>query len=216
MKPGMKSDFRAKSAAILFAFGMLAGGSAMANNLVLNGNFATGNLSHWTQSGDTTYTHVINELIYNPSGTNSIAGKSLEMGPSSPGSIFQSVSGLTIGHTWYFSFDWEAPYVASDANTNPSDATLLDAYLGGNLIFSTQNTQANWTREIFSFTPSSTSTTIKFTSQNGPDFNHLTNIAISLVPPPALPVPELPLPLMLSAGLLLPFLSRRLRNMRLA
>ena len=80
-------------------------------------------------------------------------------------------------------------------------------------VLSSQDVQTSWQRFTMPFTATATTAPIMFTAMNGPDFTHLTNVQITLRPPPAIPaVPELPAPLMLSAGLLVPLLGRRFRR----
>jgi hypothetical protein len=187
------------SVVTLATLGVMAENPAQAFNLVINGNFATGNLSGWTQSGDTSFTQVIRENTLTGSGF------ALEMGPATPGVVSQGISPglsrLLIQQSYDFSFDWMVPFVDGDS--------FLIASFDGITLFTTAASVQPWTHEAMTFNAQGGNALLQFTAENAPDFYHLTNISIT-------PVPEAPVPVLLSYGLLVSWCARRLRRRHLA
>lgn len=183
---------------VLVAAGLAAASSAMATNMVVNGNFSTGNLAGWDQSG-------VDPSAYNRVESGNVLGVQqnfLEMGAvGGSSSISQLIPTLT-GHGYNISFDWLVP--------NDSSTDFMTTTFGGTTGFNTvATTQSNWVQESFNAVATSSSTALQFTARNDPNWYYISNISVT-----AAPVPEIPVSLMLSIGLLVPLASKRLRARR--
>ncbi len=153
---------------------LLAGRANAGPNLVLNGDFHTGDFTDWSLSGNTGFTSVT---------TGGPSGHYAALGPiGSDGFLMQQNLATTVGDNYSFSFLLE-----SDGET-PND---FSASLAGQTVFSQTNIpQQPFTLHTFTVTATGTSSTISFAFRNDPGFLGLTDISVTDLGPSVAPVPE--------------------------
>lgn len=151
--------------AILAAALILAPAPALAASLITNGGFEAGNLSGWTQFGNTGFTSVnSNQAGFDPAGGSYLA----YFGPvDSTGGITQSFASV-VGKTYRLTFE-----VAADAG-----GTVFDAAIGGVSQLTLGSSFPGWTLYSFTHTATSTSTDVAFTTQHNPSYFVLDNVAV--------------------------------------
>ena len=172
---------------------------ARCQNLVLNGGFETGNFSSWTQFGDTGFSSVVTAT--SPEGT-----RHARMGPLSPGGIFQNIA-TTIGQKYDIS------YRLSAGSSTGSNRTFL-AQFGNPLALTTLESLTNpalfgFTLRTFTFVATTTTSQIRFTFENDPDYWRLDNVIVKV---PELNAQAAQLPLVLVVLILLIVFERRPRR----
>ncbi|MBT9582416.1 carbohydrate binding domain-containing protein [bacterium] len=174
------------------------GQPARAQNLVLNGGFETGNFSSWTQFGDTGFSSVVTAT--SPEGT-----RHARMGPMSPGGIFQNIA-TTIGQAYHIS------YALSSGGSTSRTRTFL-AQFGDRLHLTTLESLTNpalfsFTYRSFTFVATTTTSQIRFTFENDPNYWRLDNVVVKT---PELNAKAAQLPVMLVMLILLIVFERRPR-----
>ncbi len=164
-------------------------GVAHAASLVVNGDFATDDLTGWTLSGDQTATGVTGQVFF--------AGPFL-----APGELSQS---LATGGTGPFTISFDL-YETGDA---PGD--FFRASFGGQQVLGIQHVGLQPTRYTFTVDGTGATTLLAFDYFNVLDFYFLDNVSVS----PAGVVPEPASPLLLLAGIgLLGLVGARRRSTR--
>jgi len=148
-----------------------------AGNLVLNGDFQTGDFTDWTQGGNLGYTGVCPGCAgYSPQGSSTYMAF---FGPvGSDGTLSQTISD-TSGQTYEFSF-W-----VNGNGTGPSD---FSAYWNSDLelYFDPVPNTDGWVVYNF-FVTGTGDDTISFAFRNDPNYDALDNISLSsgVTPEPA-------------------------------
>ena len=150
-------------ATLCLSLAVLLATPASAQNLLVNGNFGTGNLSGWTQSGNTGFTTV------EPSGS----GYVVSAGPiGSLGFIGQNVT-TTVGTTYVLSYQ-----LGSDGGT-PNQFT---AAAGATTLANQTNIPGQaLTPYTFDFTATSVSTLVQFGFRDDPGELTFTDASFSLL-----------------------------------
>lgn len=174
-----------------------------AQNLVLNGGFETGNFSSWTQFGDTGFSSVVatgENGIASPEGT-----RHARFGPLTTGGIFQNIA-TTIGQTYQISY-------ALHTGLSTGTRRTFRAQFGNPLALTTLESLTNpalfgFTLRTFTFVATTTTSQIRFTFENDPDWWRLDNVSVKV---PELNAQAAQLPLMLVMLMLAIVLERRPR-----
>jgi hypothetical protein len=146
-----------------------AAGTAKAN-LVVNGDFGTGDLTGWSLSGDTSSVYV--------SGSPGAYAAALTTSGLGDGFLTQSLS-TTAGQEYLFSF-----LLAGDGATPNS----LVVSLGGTTLVSltdVPNTLASPVSYSYDFTASSSSSLLQFDFVDLPGYLYVTNVSANAVPEPS-------------------------------
>ena len=143
-------------------------------NLITNGDFATGDTTGWTLTGDTSFTVVV-------TGGTPPQASYLLAGPTSPAELSQSFSTIA-GQAYQISFDLQA-------ESTTADPAFFAARFNGGTIFSTPTpaTSFSWTTFTFTETASTTSSILSFDYVQNNDvdsFYDLTNVSVTAVPEP--------------------------------
>lgn len=150
---------------------------ASGQNLVSNPGFETGDFTGWSLSGNTGFTDVVDTPVH----SGKWAGEFGQVG--STGDLFQTL--VTVpGTTYTFSFWLQSGGDAGEGGQ------FFDASWDGSSVFSLDPPPGpfDYTQESFSVLASGSSTDIKFTFQNDPDFFHLDDVSVAtagVVPEPA-------------------------------
>ncbi len=160
---------------------LLCAPAAFAQNLLTNGNFATGDFTGWTTGGNFEDTEVVSGAFYDYTGAQDGSTFYAVLGPvGSDGTLSQSFTDHA-GASYTFSF-WLA-----SVGDDPSD---FSAKWDGTTVLSLSdpNTGANWTQ--FSFTETGTGNdTITFSFRDDPEYIGLDNVSVtenpSSVPEPS-------------------------------
>jgi len=130
-------------------------------NLVSNGNFATGNFSGWTLSGDSSGDYI--------SETSGVYSAALTTNAPDEGYISQTLA-TTVGQVYLVSF-----LLAGDGATPNS----FSASLGGPSLTNVGDTLPSGTSYSYDFTASSTATSLQFSYSDAPGYFYLTNISVT-------------------------------------
>ncbi len=155
------------AAAVIFS--ALTGTAA---ELVINGDFETGNFTGWTKSGNPSLSDVIANTV---TSNHSFVWRS---GATGSKAFISQLLVTTPGESYDLSFD--VYNTATDNSFFEADFNLFTV-----LMF--ENEVHNWSH--FSFTglvATGTSTELKFGAQNNPSFTRLDNISVT----PSVSVPE--------------------------
>jgi len=150
----------------------MAGAMPASANIVVNGGFETGDLTGWTQSGNTGFMGV----QCPGAGLVPEGNCDLFAGPvGSDGTLSQNLA-TQIGQVYSISFDF-----VSDGFT-PSD---FSASFGGTLLTSLTNPVAGTSELTFFETATSTTTTLAFNFRDDPGFLGLDDVQVNaFVPEP--------------------------------
>ena len=147
--------------------------SAHAANIVLNGNFGTGDYTDWTRAGDSSGDSVTSGQI-----TGSAFQAALTTNGDDNGYLSQSLA-TTAGQKYQLSF-----VLAGDGAT-PNDFSVS---LGGTNLASLSNigdTLPSGTSYAYTYTATAASTELQFIDDDAPGYLYLTNVSASPVPEPA-------------------------------
>jgi len=185
--------------------------SVLAQNLVLNGGFETGDFSNWTQARDTDFTEVLSSAS-DPDAPSPEGAYHARFGPLDNGDIFQNF-GTSVGTIYRVSYFLYT-------GTSSSTRRTFEARVGtpGSLITLETLTNpaifAGYVQRSFTFTATSTTSRIRFTFQNDPDYWRLDDVFITRAVPEIDPSrSRLPL-LILFCGVLLVWERRRSHGLR--
>uniref|UniRef100_Q479K7 Ice-binding protein C-terminal domain-containing protein n=1 Tax=Dechloromonas aromatica (strain RCB) TaxID=159087 RepID=Q479K7_DECAR len=159
-----KCSFIAGTAAL-----MLASMGAQAN-LVTNGDFETGSLAGWGQSGV---------------GNNFVSGSFDGYTPFGNFAMYMGCVGNLCGNTQTISTTAGASYLFEfDYGSDGARPNEFIANFGGATVFhtlnDTTNTRPGFTHESFLVTASSSSTVIEFLGRNDPAYQALDNVSVTL------------------------------------
>jgi subtilase family serine protease len=138
--------------------------------LVKNGGFENGNLTGWTQTGNTQYTEVMRaNSSYVHSGL-----YGLEMGPSgSPGYLSQTVATVS-GQTYAVSV-----WLRNAKGSTPNSFQIL---WNGATVFTLDNLASqNWTNVLCLVTATSTASVLQLGFQDDPDYLGMDDISLNPV-----------------------------------
>ncbi|MBC7773539.1 MAG: PEP-CTERM sorting domain-containing protein [Pyrinomonadaceae bacterium] len=144
-------------------------GSATALQAQVNGGFETGDLTGWTQGGNTGFTAVTSNNVHTGSF-------SFQMGPvGSPGTLEQTLTGFSPGDVASLNF-----WLAAD-----SDGELFSATLDGVTVLSTSSGAGFGYTEFNFLVPITNSNPIlHFDFQHSPAYWYLDDVSVALVPAP--------------------------------
>jgi hypothetical protein len=137
--------------------------------LLRNGGFETGDLSGWSQSGDTSFTHV---LTGPADGVTIHSGShALEIGPVSLGFITQTLL-TTPGASYALTFWLSHPYGLSSNEwlMRVGGVTLMDVHDAGAFLY---------TQFTFTFTASSSSTSVQFGMFDQVGYYYLDDVSVT-------------------------------------
>ena len=158
----------------LATFVYLAGFAANAN-LVINGDFETGNFSGWTKSGNTSLSDVIANSV---TSNHTFVWRSGATG--SQASISQTLATVADQHLT-LSFD-----LYSQGTSN----VKFDVFFDGALVYSLVNTAIAWTHfEFNDLIATDASTELRFASRNDPSFTRLDNVNVIVTNSGSVPEP---------------------------
>lgn len=134
-------------------------------NLVVNGDFETGNFTGWSKSGNLSLSDVIANTV---TSNHTFLWRSGATG--SPAIISQALA-TTAGATYTLEFD-----LYNTATQNAAFAALFD----GVNVFTSTNTPLNWMHFSFSgLKATGASTLLSFSARNDPSFYRLDNIVVT-------------------------------------
>ena len=143
--------------------------TGMANaGLVQNGDFTTGDFSHWTLSGDPSWAYVISDsAARTPGGSYAIIGS-----PVSLSQAIATVSGQSYTVSFWLANDWPGTNQFQALWNGTSMISLIDADAFG------------WTLHRYKATAAGDSSTIGFSFLNEPSVFKLTDVNAAPVPIP--------------------------------
>ena len=176
--------------AIVFVLAALGLSSQATADLVLNGNFESGDFSQWSGAVTTDlYSGVDTSGIYLPSSPSTATAVAL-IGPAgAPADLFQSLA-TTPGQHYVLSFS-----LANDVDGSSSFPNSWSVSFDGNQIDGGVNVlYFDYTTPTYTLLATSATTELSFSFQNDSGYFYLTNV--SLTPTPA------PSTLVVSAGIL--------------
>jgi MYXO-CTERM domain-containing protein len=133
------------------------------SELVVNGNFETGDFSSWTQWGDMSYSTVdgLGVAMFGPVG--------------GFGGIYQDIA-TVVGQQYTFSFDMSMGAGTPNSFFANFGALEVSSY--------TDSGAFGWTHYSFDVTASDATSQIKFGFFNPPDFMYLDNVSVTATPAP--------------------------------
>jgi len=156
-------------------------GTASAN-LVQNGNFATGDLTSWTQTNITADDLVaVTTTAGNPSTFAGQGAYELVLGTNGVVGTISQAFATTAGQSLTVSF-----WLAND-DINPNNTNVFQAVLNGQvetLAGLNQNLASPYTQYQFTTTATGASTTLAFNFLNDPSIYHLDNVDVEATPTP--------------------------------
>jgi hypothetical protein len=145
------------------------------SQLVQNSGFETGTFANWTQSGNSTYTTVVNTSAYAHSGA-----YGAKIGPSSTLGYLSQALPTLIGQPYLVSFWLENPKPGG----TPNQCTA--SWNGATLYNQTNVPAFSWTNLQFVVTASATNTILQFGFRDDPAYFGLDDISVTPLFPPAL------------------------------
>jgi hypothetical protein len=149
-------------------------GSRASAELVVNGDFGTGDFTGWTQAGDTSFTYV--QSGYVPLGYTFAA----QFGPPTTGSISQLLTTVP-GATYTLSFQ-----LSNDVDGPPNSWSAL--WNGAQVAGGTDVPAFAYTRDQIKVVANSSSTPLEFDFSNGPGFFYLTGVSVATAEPSTLAI----------------------------
>ena len=162
----------------IIAASVLAGSAILAHagtELVLNGDFETGDVSGWVESGNVAGGFVFPVVSDPVNASNILAIFALD----TPYYVSQTLTTHS-GGSYRLSFDLQVQGIASTPG-----ALTFEAWFGNQQVFGVVDQTMEWTH--FSFNNlSSTSglTELKLGGRNDPDFTRLDNVSVQAIPEP--------------------------------
>jgi hypothetical protein len=192
--------YRFRALVLTLACAMATPAAFAANNLVLNGDFDTGNFSNWIQSGET------DQQFIGPDTSGSAtphAGNVFADGAYQQlGYISQAIA-TTPGAKYTLTFDLQI----QNYYGGPTAQTESQAWFGNTMVFEQTNIAHDWVSyTISNLKASGASTVLKFGNQSAADYNWMDNVTLVMTA-----VPEPDAALMFTAGLTLLAWTRRRR-----
>ena len=163
---GAKFGMRAKTpvlvAGVVSTLIAASASADLSSELVVNGNFETGDFSSWTQWGDTSYSDVNQGVA--------------RFGPIVDfGGIYQDIA-TVVGQQYTFSFDLSMGQGTPNSFFANFGALEVMSY--------TDRGAFGWTHYSFDVTASDATSQIKFGFYNGPNFMYLDNVSVTATPAP--------------------------------
>lgn len=158
--------------ALPFALVICLGQAAFAANLVTNGGFETGSFTGWTQSGNTSFTGVVNAPVHSGSFAASF-------GPEGSLGFIDQILATVPGVKYTISF-----WLQNDGGTPNEFQSLFDGVIHADLL--------NFPGQPYTFmsydaVASGSSTDLKFGFRSDPAFIHIDDISVTpnTVPEPS-------------------------------
>ena len=174
-----------KHAKIILSALALVGFQAYGQNLVQNGNFATGDFTDWNLSGNVSWDSI---STYAPPGSTYAA----RFGPDYPPIVMsQTVLGTTIGDDYAFSFYVYDNETSAGSGTVGDSGFEFTASIGGDEVFDSVNLPIpNWTLNSFTVLVTASSETVQFTAVNPPGSYFVGGVSLSDEGPATVPEPS--------------------------
>jgi hypothetical protein len=166
------------SAALVLTAGLIGSGSqAMAQNLIQNGNFATGNFLDWSTSG-TAFSVVATSFGINPPHIGD------QIAQADGNDSLSQTFATTIGVTYELTFE-----SANSRGPNNQGGVYIQGLINGATLFTdtTDLSNTSWLTSTYDFTATSTSTALQlnlhFFNANGDGL--LTDVSVVPTPEPS-------------------------------